>query len=120
MALSRDEFFKRRRPLPKVKVPVPELGEDAEVWVTKFTSRMRNRFEEIATGGKVGGSVNLKNVSAKVVALSCVDDDGKALFTEADEERIGEFDADAVQRIVDAVFKLNGLGANPVEEAAGK
>ena len=120
MALSRDEFFKRRRPRPKVKVQVPELGEDAEVYVTKFNARQRNRFEEIATGGKLGGVVNLRNVSAKIVVLACVDEDGKPLFSDADEEEIGGYDWEAVQRIVNAAFRLNGIATNAVEEAAGK
>lgn len=120
MALTRDEFLKRRTQLPTIKVPVPELGEDAEVFVQKFNARQRNRFEEIATGGKIGGSVNLRNVSAKIVVLACVDDSGKPLFTDADEEEIGNYDWEVVQRIVDAVFRLNGIGINAVEEAAGK
>lgn len=120
MALTRDEFLKRRRPLPKIRVPVPELGEDAEVWVSKFNAKQRNRFEEIATGGKSGGVVNLRNVSAKIVVLACVDDNGRPLFTEADEEEIGSYDWEAVQRIVTKAFELNGIGINAVEEAAGK
>lgn len=119
MALTREQFMERRRPLPKVKVAVPELGDDAEVWVQKFNAKMRDKFEDIATGGNVGGKVNLANVRARVVTILCVDDDGKPLFTDADAERIGEFDTDAIQRIIDAGFKLNGIGAGVLEEAVG-
>lgn len=120
MALTREEFLKRRLPLPKVLVPVPELGEGGEVYVSKLTARGRNRLEEIVSGGKGAAVVNLRNLSAKIVTLVCVDDDGKQLFTEADEEAIGSYDWEAVQRIVQAAFELNGMITNPVEEAAGK
>lgn len=119
MVLTREQFRGRRQPLPKVKVAVPELGDDAEVWVQKFNARMRDRFEEIATGGSVGGKVILSNVRAKVVTILCVDDDGKPLFTEADAEWLGECDTDAIQRIIDAGFKLNGIGAGTLEDAVG-
>jgi hypothetical protein len=49
-----------------------------------------------------------------------VAEDGKQLFSEADEAAIGAYDWEAVQRIVQAAFELNGMLANPVEEAAGK
>jgi hypothetical protein len=119
MTLTRDQFRERRRPLPKVKVAVPELGDDAEVWVTKFNARMRDKFEEVATGGNVGGKVNLANVRARVVTILCVDEDGKPLFTEADADWLGECDTDAIQRIIDAGFKLNGIGAGALEDAVG-
>lgn len=118
MTLTRDQFRERRRPLPKVKVAVPELGDDAEVWVTKFNARLRDKFEEIATGGNVG-KVNLANVRARVVTILAVDEDGKPLFTEADAEWLGECDTDAIQRIIDAGFKLNGIGAGALEDAVG-
>jgi hypothetical protein len=79
-----------------------------------------DRFEQIVTGGKVGGNVNLENVRARFVTLVCVNEDGTRMFEYADSERIGELDTDIVQAIVDAGFKLNGIGVNAVEEAAGK
>lgn len=120
MALTREEFLKRRKPLPTVVVSVPELGEDATVLVSKLTAKQRNRLEEIVNGGRVGATVNLRNLSAKIVTLVCVDDSGTQLFTEADEEVIGSYDWEAVQRIVQAAFELNGMLVNPIEEAAGK
>lgn len=98
-------------------VDVPELGT---VYVAKFSAKDRDRFEQMVTGGKVGGSVNLENVRARFVALVCVNEDGTRMFDDSDAEWIGELDTDIVQAIVDAGFKLNGIGANVVEEAAGK
>jgi hypothetical protein len=120
MAMTREEFLKRRVPLPKVLVVVPELGEGAEIYVGKLTAKGRNRLEEIVSGGRTGAAVNLRNLSAKIVTLVCVDDSGNQLFTESDEEAIGLYDWEAVQRIVQAAFDLNGMLINPIEDAAGK
>ena len=54
------------------------------------------------------------------MTLVCVNEDGTRMFEDADSEWIGELDTDIVQAIVDAGFKLNGIGVNAVEEAAGK
>jgi hypothetical protein len=115
VALTRDEIKARRGVRPREAVEVPELG--GTLYVAKFSARDRDRFEEIVTGG-VPGKVNLRNVRAQVVVLLCVKEDGTRLFDEGDAEWIGELESEAVQRIVDAGFRLNGLGTNAIEEAA--
>jgi hypothetical protein len=117
MALTRDQIKAKRGVRQRVAVEVAELGT---VYVAKFSAKDRDRFEQIVTGGKVGGNVNLENVRARFVTLVCVNEDGTKMFEDADSEWIGELDTDIVQAIVDAGFKLNGIGVNAVEEAAGK
>lgn len=116
MALTREQIKAKRGVRPRVAVEVPELGT---VYVAKFSAKDRDRFEQMVTGGKVGG-VNLENVRARFVAMVCVNEDGTRMFDEGDADWIGDLDTDTVQAIVDAGFKLNGIGANAVEEAAGK
>ncbi len=116
MALTREQIKAKRGVRPRVAVEVPELGT---VYVAKFSAKDRDRFEQIVTGGKVGG-VNLDNVRARFVAMVCVNEDGTRMFEDSDAEWIGELDTDVVQAIVDAGFKLNGIGGNAVEAAAGK
>jgi hypothetical protein len=116
VALTREQIKAKRGVRPRVAVEVPELGT---VYVAKFSAKDRDRFEQIVTGGKVGG-VNLDNVRARFVAMVCVNEDGTRMFEDSDAEWIGELDTDVVQAIVDAGFKLNGIGGNAVEEAAGK
>lgn len=114
MALTREEILAKRNVRPRVAVDVPGWGT---VHVAKFTARDRDRFEEIVTGG-VPGKVNLRNVRAQVVTLLAVNEDGTPLFNEADADEIGKLDSDAVQAIVDAGFKLNGLSADALEDAS--
>lgn len=117
MALTADQIHAKASKRETVSVDVP--GVDTFL-VAKFSSRERDRFEQLVTGGKVGGNVNLDNVRAKFVTLVVVNEDGTRRFPESDADKIGEWDTDIVQAIVDAGFKLNGIGGNAVEEAAGK
>ena len=116
MALTREEFKAKRGVRPRVAVDVPSLGT---VYVAKFSAKDRDQFEAMVTGGRIGG-VNLENVRARFVAMVCVNEDGTRIFQDADADWIGDLDTDVVQAIVDAGFRLNGIGANAVEEAAGK
>ena len=117
MALTRDEIKAKRGVRPRVALEVPELG--GTVYIAKFSAKDRDRFEAMVTGGKPGG-VNLDNVRARFVAMVVVNEDGTRMFEESDADWIGELDTDVVQAIVDAGFKLNKIGVNAVEEAAGK
>lgn len=115
MALTREEIKAKRGVLPRQPLDVPALG--GTVYVSKMNAKMRDAFEQMVTGGKVGG-VNLDNIRARFVALVTVDAEGKPLFTQEDAEWIGELDTEAVQAIVDKGFEINGIGQNAVEEAA--
>lgn len=113
MALTREEILAKRNVRIRVPVEVPGFGT---LHVAKFTARDRDRFEEIVTGG-VPGKVNLRNVRAQVVTLLAVNEDGTRLFQDADADVIGELDSDAVQALIDAGFKLNGLNTEALEDA---
>lgn len=113
MALTREQIKAKRGVRPREAVDVPELGT---VYVAKMTARDRDAFEQMVTGGKVGG-INLANIRARFVALVCVNEDGTRMFEDADAEWLGDLDTDIVQTIVDAGFKLNGIGTNALEDA---
>lgn len=115
MALTRDEIKAKRSVRQRVPVEVPQLG--GTIYVAKMTARDRDDFEYMVTGGKVG-NVNTKNIRARFMALVCVNEDGTRMFDESDAEWLGELDTDAVQEIVDAGFRLNGIGGEALEDAA--
>jgi hypothetical protein len=117
VALTREEIKAKRGVRPREAVDVPELG--GTVYVAKFSAKDRDRFEEIVTGG-IPGKVNLRNVRAQVATLLCVNEDGTRLFDESDAEWLGDLDTDAVQKIIDAGFRLNGIKGNAIEAAAGE
>lgn len=114
MVLTRDEILAKRNVRQREPIEVPGWGT---LYVAKFNARDRDRFEEIVTGG-VPGKVNLRNVRAQLVPLLVVKEDGTRMFDDGDSDAIGELDSDAVQVIIDAGFRINGLNANALEEAA--
>ena len=112
MALTREQLKAKRGVRPRVAVDVPELGT---IYVAKMTAKDRDQFEQMVTGGKVGG-VNVANIRARFVALVAVNEDGTRMFEDADAEWLGDLDTDIVQAIVDAGFALNGIGNNALED----
>ena len=114
MALTRDEIKAKRGIRQRTAVEIPDFGT---VYVAKMTAKDRDEFEWMVTGGSTSGVVNTRNVRAKFLALVLVNEDGTKMCEDADAEWLGELDTDVVQTIVDAGFKLNGIGANQLEDA---
>ena len=113
MALTREQLKAKRGVRQRVAVDIPEFGT---VYVAKMTARDRDEFEFIVTGGSPTGKVNTRNVRAKFLALVLVNEDGTKMCEDEDAEWIGELDTDVVQAIVEAGFKLNGIGSDTLEE----
>ena len=116
MALTREQIKAKRGIRPREAVDVPELG--GVLYVARMTARERDDFEFMVTGGKVGVTQTPRNIRARFLTLVCLNEDGTRMFEEADAEWLGELDTEAVQKIVDVGFRLNGIGSNALEEAA--
>lgn len=98
-------------------VSVPEWG--GEVMVRSLTGAERDYFESsiVSLDGKKT-KTDLSNVRAKLVVVSCVDENGDSLFTAEDVEALGEKSASALQRVFEVAQHLSGLTAADVEELA--
>ena len=98
-------------------VDVPEWG--GSVTIREMTGRDRDAFEQ-STYQKNGSDyqVNLKNMRARLAAISIVDDDGVRMFSDAEVEKLAEKSAKALDRIFAACQDLNGLSGDDVEELA--
>jgi hypothetical protein len=99
-------------------VPVPEWG--GEVRVRSLSGAERDAYEAHIVQVKADGSrtLNVKNVRAKLVSLSVVDEDGGRLFSDDDAEALGEKSAAALDRVFDAARRLSGLSEDDIEELA--
>lgn len=99
-------------------VDVPEWG--GTVRLRGMSGRERDEYEAgiIAVGPKGAREVNLKNMRARLVAFSCIDDEGSAIFTVDDIAALGEKSAAALERVFDVARKLSGLSEDDVEELA--
>lgn len=100
-------------------VAVPEWG--GKVKIQELTGSERDDYE--AQMFRMRGrnvEQNLHNVRAKLVYLSCVNEDGSRMFSVEDVETLGRLSAAALGRVFDASRILSGLREEDIEEMAGK
>ena len=115
MALLTRDAILQAQDLPTEQVSVPEWG--GEVLVRGLTGADRDDFEQsIAEQKGKNVKMNLRNVRAKLVALTVVDEDGNRLFSDKDAEVLGRKSAVALNRVFEVAQKLSGLTPEDVEE----
>ena len=101
--------------LKSERVPVPEWG--GEVTVQELTAAARDEFESsvvTATGTSI--SYNSRNMTARLVALSIVDEKGERMFSDKDIKELGKKSAKALKRVFNAAQKLSAIGEDELEE----
>ena len=99
-------------------VSVPEWGGD--VTVRELTGSERDAYESsiVKTNG-ASVTVDARDMRAKLVAMSCIDEGGELLFTMKDVAALTKKSARALDRIVDVAKRISGIGDDAVK-AAGK
>jgi hypothetical protein len=96
-------------------VSVPEWG--GEVTVRELTATDRDEFEaSVVTTNGTKVSYDAKNMTAKLVALSIVDDAGARMFSDADIHALGRKSAGALKRVFNVAQKLSRIGEDELEE----
>jgi hypothetical protein len=124
--LTRDEILNQQG-LPRELVEVPEWG--GEVLVQGLTGKQRDEFElslsNIAEKGADPKKLQyrLDNTRAKLVAISCIDEGGALLFTQADVTALGGKSAAALDRLFSVAQRLSGISQEDVaklKEGLGK
>lgn len=99
------------------EVEVPEWG--GVVLVKGMTGVERDDFEaQMIVGKGKNTTVNMKNVRAKLVAASVVDEDGQRLFTDQDVQALGKKSAAALDRVFAVAQRLSKIGKDDIEELA--
>ena len=116
LLLTRDAIL-QAQDLQYEDVDVPEWG--GTVRVRTLTGRERDAFEQSVVEQKGKNTkTNLRNIRAKLVALTVIDGEGKRMFNTSDIELLGEKSANALDRLFDAARRLSGLRDEDVEELA--
>lgn len=114
--LNRDQILKADD-LPREKVNVPEWGGD--VWIRTMTGTERDAFEQESIEGKGKNiTVNMKNIRARLIVRTAVDESGKRLFAEADAVLLGAKSGKALDRVFDVAQEMSGLTDKDVEDLA--
>lgn len=103
--------------LPSEDLEVVEWG--GWVRIRTLTAVERDVFEnEVVQRNGRDTRVNARNIRAKLVAATLVDEEGKPLFTLADVEALGQKSAKALDRIFARASELAGMRPEDVEELA--
>lgn len=115
--LTRDAIL-QAEDLPTEDIEVEEWG--GAVRVRALTGAERDAFEQsiVEQRGK-STRVNMRNIRAKLVALTVVDADGKRLFSDKDAELLGKKSAAALDRVFEVAQRLSGLSPEDMEELSG-
>lgn len=98
-------------------VYVPEWG--GSVYVKGMTARERDEYEVeiVSTRGK-NVEVNRRNLRAKLVVRTVVDENGERLFGDTDIKELGEKSAAAIDRLFGVAQRLSGLSPEDEEDLA--
>jgi len=116
LLLTRDAIL-QAQDLQYEDVEMPEWG--GTVRVRTLTGRERDAFEQSMLNEKGKNTkTNLRNIRAKLVALTVVDGEGKRIFNAADIELLGEKSANALDRLFDVARRLSRLTEKDTEELA--
>lgn len=112
--LGRDQILKVND-ISTEDVPVLEWG--GAVRVKGLTGAERNDFEASMVQGKgKNASVNIKNATAKLVALTIIDEEGNLIFKPADVEALGKKSGKALSRVYEVSARLSGITEEDMEE----
>ena len=114
MALNRDQILDADD-LKTQDVAVPEWG--GTVILRELRGRERDAFEEGSLDKQ--RNVSMKNMRARLVALSAVDEEGERLFTAKDAEALGAKSATALNRCFEVACRLSGITEADVETLEG-
>jgi hypothetical protein len=99
----------------KEKAEVPEWG--ITVFITTMSGTERDAFEaEIVTLRGKKTDLNLKNIRAKLLVRTIVDESGQRIFSDADAGELGKKSASVLSRLYEIAQKINGLREEDVEE----
>lgn len=113
----RDEIL-ATEDLPLEEVYISEW--DKTVYVRNMTGLERDQYEaSLLENRDKSTKERLSNVRASLVVVCTVDEQGNRIFNNEDRVLVGGKSANALDKIVAAAQKLNGLADSDVEEIAG-
>ncbi len=112
--LSRAEIL-QALDLPRERVAVPEWG--GEVYVRALNGSERDSLEAwmLEMNGK-GAQDLYGNMTARLAAMTMVDEQGNNLFEMGDVVVLGKKSANALRRVVDVAQRLSGVTQADMEE----
>jgi len=115
--LTRDEIL-QADDLEKRLVEVPEWG--GSVWVRALRGDEYDEFQESILEGKgKNRQVNVKNLRAKLVVRSVVNESGERIFDDGDYATVGKKSSAALNRLFVVAQELSAVDDDEVEALVG-
>ncbi len=114
MLLTKDAILKSKD-LKIEKVDVPEWGGHVLIGTMPGTERDDFEAETYQMKGK-DVTVNRRNFRARLLYRTICDEQGNPIFTRKDVDALGSKSSKALDRCFSVAQKLNGLGAEDVED----
>lgn len=96
--------------LPRERVSVPEWGGD--VFIRTMSGADRDAFEASLSDE----NRRMKNIRARLVALTLCDETGIRLFSDEDVDQLGAKSASVLDRLFSISQRINKLGAKEESE----
>jgi hypothetical protein len=98
-------------------VLVPEWGPDKGVRLKSLTGTERDNFEASSIIQKGSNArMNLVNMRARLLALCIVDANGKRMFADVEVNKLGQRNANVLERLFTKAQEMNGMTDKDVEE----
>ena len=112
-ALSRDDIL-NADDLVSEAVKVPEWN--GIVYIRTMTGKERDQFESsLVRMNGVSLADITKNLRARLVCLTAVDEKGELIFTTKDIDALGDKNSKALDRLYDVAERINGLTEKDVK-----
>jgi hypothetical protein len=92
---------------------IKEWGGD--IIVSEMSGTSRDAWEQSLRSKDDTGRII--SPRAKLVAFTVIDDKGNRIFKDEDIDLIGKLSSSSLEEVCAVAMRLNGLGANDVEEA---
>jgi hypothetical protein len=114
MALDRLQILSKKDSLPRQEIVIPEW--EGSVWVRSLTVGERDSIDSDFNAARTKGKTP-DNLRARMLIKGCCNADGSALFSESDIADVNKLPATILEKIFDAILKINRIGAGAVEDA---
>jgi len=116
--LSRSDILNATSRLKTETIELPEWG--GSVVVRELTGAERDAWEaSIITSDGAQSPETMRNVRAKLIVKTIIDDEGELLFTDDDIDRVGALSGSTLNKIFEVACRLSALTAAEMDELEG-
>jgi len=99
----------------QLKTKVVEIA-GGSIKIKEFTTSAREQFEMLAVKMQSGKA---KNMKARLIVTSCINDNGTRYFGDDEIDKVAELPSNITEKLFNEILSINGMGADAIGEAEG-